>query len=173
MLAQNPELSRTHTVEQLVALIQSPNAPSVPSSLPPEVKKELTELRAEQREFKEELFADKVQASMGRLQKEYGLSESQVKSVVEFAVAQGELDYTTPPAKIHFKLDLIANKIAAQTAVRNGQRKVVQQLKEKGRAASGGASSSATAAETNTPRVKGWDNLVAKFQAEAKARRSG
>lgn len=171
MLAANPELSRTHTVEQLVALIQSPNAPTqmVREGLPAEVRKEIEEFRAERRELKETSFLETVQSEMGRIKADYGLTDKEVQKVVEIAVQAEEIDYTTPRQKVHFKLDLIANKLASANAVRNGQRKVVQQLKDKGRAASAGAPSTQTA--DAGPRVKGWDNLVAKFQAEAKAKR--
>lgn len=173
LLAANPELSRTHTVEQLVALIQSPQAPARQTGLPPEVKKEIEEFRAERRELKEQSFLESVQAEMGLIKSEYGLTNAQVQQAVEIAVNEGEIDYSTPRSKIHFKLDLIANKFAAAKASQNGQRKVVQQLKEKGRAASAGNAQASSAAESAGPRVKGWDNLVAKFQAEAKQRRSG
>jgi len=173
LLSSNPELSRTHTVEQLVALIQSPTSPARQTGLPPEVKREIEEFRAERRELKEQSFLESVQAEMGLIKSEYGLTNAQVQSAVEIAVNEGEIDYSTPRSKIHFKLDLIANKFASAKASQNGQRKVVQQLKEKGRAASVGNASAASSAETAGPRVKGWDNLVAKFQAEAKQRRSG
>ena len=173
LIDQNPQLAHTHTVEQLVAMLSSPTAPQTAYSLPPEVQRELAGLKAEQRELKEELFADKVQASMKRLKRDYALSDTQVKAVVEAAVADDLLDYNTPPSKIHSRLDLVASKVGAKRASVNGQKKLVRQLVEKGRAASVGTSGPATDSEASRPRVKGWENLIKQAQADLKSRRTG
>lgn len=173
ILASNPELARTHTVEQLVTLIQSPTAPTQSAGLTPEVKKEIEEFRAERRELKEQAFAETVQAEMGRIKAEYGLNDEQMTKVVEIAVSAGELDYSTPRQNVHFKLDLIANKLASAAAVRKGQQKVVQQLKEKGRAAAAGNAAASTSAETAGPRLRGWEAITAKLIAERKAQTRG
>ena len=176
LIAQNPALAKTHTVEQLVALIQSGTAPVGTSSLPPEARREIesmrrevAETRRESQETKESLFADRVESSVKRVAKQYGLKRPQVEQLVKFAVEDEQIVPGMDVERINRRLVLIARGMTYKGAEAKGQTKLVKQLAEKGRAASGGTATQATTADASAPRVKGWDNLVKQFTAKAKS----
>jgi hypothetical protein len=166
MIAANPELARTHTVEQLVAIVQSPNAPQRGTVLPPEVRRELDAMRREVSETKESLFVDRVESSVKRVAKEYGLKPEQVKQLVKFAVEDDLIAPGIPPERINRRLVLLARGMTYKGAEAKGQAKLVKTLKDKGRAASGGrtTATSPAAAETQPTKHKGWAGLIAKHQ---------
>lgn len=175
LLADNPGLAKTHSVEQLVAMIESGTGPAATSpAIPPEYAKKLAAIEGRLRATNETLFTGAVKATMKSLKAEYGLNDAEVKTVVETAVERGKLDnIEASPEDIAFDLDLIASKVASKRAAVDGQRKQLRQLKDKGKAASVGTPGSPSKAETAAPRAKGWDNLTKQLIAEAKQRRAG
>lgn len=171
LIAQNPELARTHTVEQLVTMLQAGTAPTANANISPEaraeiaaMRREIAETRKENQETKESLFVDRVQSTVKRYAKQYGLKRPQVEQMVKFAIDDEQIAPGMAVERINRRLGLIASSIAAKGAEARGQQKLVKQLVEKGKAASPGASSPAST-ETSQPRVKGWDNLVKQFTA--------
>lgn len=173
LLADNPALAKTHTVEQLVAMIQSGQV-ATPSAIPPAYAKQLAAIDKRLTTTNETLFRGAVKATMKALSQEYGLTKVEERAVVETAVTRGKLDnIEAEPDDIYFDLDLIASKVASKRAAVDGQRKQLRQLKDKGKAASVGTPGSPSKAETAAPRAKGWDNLTKQLIAEAKQRRAG
>lgn len=169
LLADNPGLARTHTVEQLVALVQNGQAPEATRTtiLPPEVRAELTAMRKEVAETKQTLFADRAESAVRRVAAQYRFTPKETKELVETAVAEGLLTEDTPPEKIGARLNLVAKAITADRAKAKGQQELVTKLKEKQKAASAGTASSAPpASETPSARHKGWAGLIAKHQRE-------
>lgn len=161
LIARNPELARTHTVEQLVTMIQQGTQPSATqqASLPPEVQRELASMRREVAETKESLFVDRVQSSVRRIAKEHGLKREATEQLVRFAIEDEQIAPGMDIERINRRLTLLARGMTYKNAETKGQQKLVKKLVEKGKAASGGTSN-ATAVEPSQPRVKGWDALV-------------
>lgn len=165
MLASNPDLAKTHTIEQLVAIVQSPEAPARSTALPPEIRREIDAMRREVADTKRSLFDDRAESAVKRVQRTYGLNTEQTRKLVETAVAEELLSEEIPMDKIHRRLDILARAMNYKKAEAKGQAKLVKTLKDKARAASAGTSSAPTESVTTQPtKHKGWAGLIAKHQ---------
>lgn len=164
ILASNPGLAKTHTVEQLVQMVQSPETAAQPTSIPPEARRELDALRREMAETKESLFVDRVESAVKRVARQYGLKRAQVEQLVKAAVEDDLIVIGLAPEKINRRLTMLARGMTYGKAEAKGQTKFVEKVKERQKAASGGTTATPTTSEATRPKTRGWGPLIAAHQ---------
>lgn len=163
-LTQNPQLAETHTLAQIVQMIQAPGAVTAQNqpSLSAEDRRAVNAVRAELQQERESLFFDRVEEVVRATSKKYGMTRAEEKAFAKRAVDEDFIKVGMSRDQLRSKLDILARATTYGDAQRKGQTKLVQKLKEKQRAASAGTAAASSAPEPRTERPKGWDALIRK-----------
>lgn len=174
-LTQNPQLAETHTLAQIVSMIQSPervtatNQPSLSAedrnSLNA-VRSELRQGRTEIQQERETLFLERAEDLVVEFGRKFKMSRAEQRAFAQQAVNEEFIKPGMTREAMRRKLDILAKAATYRDAERKGQTKLVQKLKEKQKAASAGATAASPAPEPRTERPKGWDALIRKHTPE-------
>ena len=113
---------------------QAPEAPS--PTAPPAWESRLARLERERADERAQAHFDAVDQAAGRIAAEYKLSEKDLQSVIQSAVKAGTLHAGVPNKNLHDVLDMAAARFVLPRAAANGQRALLDQIKDKGRTAS-------------------------------------
>jgi hypothetical protein len=133
---ESDEQFRT-SYEQAWQAVQNGQAPGVaPTGGPdPALTARIARLESTLMQREQQAHLNTLDAESRRIAQEYGIAAKDMQQVVMKAAKAGLLDYGTPPEQVRERLDMAAARHVLPTAKANGQRQLLDQIKDKGRAA--------------------------------------
>lgn len=123
------------TFEQSWQAAQNGQAPSGAPSVPTAYEQRIARLEQTIAQQTQQAHLTLLDAESRRVAQEFGLAAKDTQAVVMKAVKAGLLDYGTPPELIRERLSMAAAAHVLPTARSDGQRQLLGQIKDKGRAA--------------------------------------